>query len=440
VDTLIRGGTVVTCDDDDRVVEADVLVRAGRIAAIGRGLRTTGLTRVIEAQGCAVVPGLVQGHVHLCQALLRGMADDLPLLEWLRRRVWPLEAAHDERSLRTSAELGILEMMRAGTTTILDMGTVNHHDVVMDACARSGIRAVSGKTMMDVGDGVPKGLRESTKRSLDESDRLRRDWHGAEGGRLRYAYAPRFVLSCSERLVRETCERAEASGTMVHTHAAEHPGERDAVRAALGGDDVDVLRTWGVRGPRAILAHGVQLTAAQAKMLAKDGTRVVHCPSANLKLGSGIARIAALDAAGVPLALGCDGAPCNNNLDPWQEMRHAALVAKITSGEASLPAQRVLRLATIDGARALGWGDEIGSLEVGKRADVVVVRTDAAHAEPGGSPASRLVYACKAEDVRHVLVDGVEVVRHGEHQRLDGDAVVAHAREEGPRLARRARI
>jgi cytosine/adenosine deaminase-related metal-dependent hydrolase len=440
VDTLIRGGTVVTCDPHDRVVEADLLVRNGRIAAIGQRLDAPAVTRVLDAAGCAVVPGLVQGHVHLCQALLRGMADDLPLLEWLRRRVWPLEAAHDERSLRASAELGLLEVMRAGTTTILDMGTVNHHDVVMDACVRSGIRALSGKAMMDAGDGVPKGLRETTKRSLEESERLRREWHGAGAGRIFYAWAPRFVLSCTERLVRETCERAAASGTIVHTHAAEHPGEREAVRAALGGDDVDVLRAWGLRGPRAILAHGVQLTPAQARRLARDGTRVVHCPSANLKLGSGIARVAELDKIGVQLAIGCDGAPCNNNLDPWQEMRHAALVAKITSGEASLPAQRVLRLATIDGARALGLDDEIGSLEVGKRADVVVVRTDAPHAEPGGSPASRLVYACKAEDVRHVLVDGELIVKHGEHQLLDGEAVVARAREEGPRLARRARV
>ena len=176
VDWLVRGGTVVTCDADDTVVRGNLLVRAGRIVAVGKGVERQALkpARVLDAEGCAVIPGLVQAHIHLCQALFRGMADDMPLLEWLRRRIWPLEAAHDEKSLRASADLGLLETMRAGTTTILDMGTVRAHDAVMEACLRSGIRAISGKAMMDVGDDVPRGLRESTKASLDESDRLYR--------------------------------------------------------------------------------------------------------------------------------------------------------------------------------------------------------------------------------------------------------------------------
>ena len=439
---LVRGGTVVTCDEQNRVVEGDVLVDGTRIVAVGAAARARAgeLTRVLDARGCAVIPAFVQAHVHLCQVLFRGMADDLPLLEWLRRRIWPLEAAHDERSLRASAELGLLEMQLCGTGTILDMGTVHGHDAVMDACARSGTRAVSGKTMMDAGQGVPKGLRESTRGSLDESERLARDWSGAADGRLGYAYAPRFILSCSEALVRGACERAAESGALVHTHAAEHPGERDAVRRALGDDDVAILRRWGVAGPRAVLAHGVQLTDAEARAVAREGTRVVHCPSANLKLGSGIARVAELDALGVALALGADGAPCNNNLDPWAELRHAALLAKVRTATTALPARRALRLATIDGARALGMDALIGSLEPGKRADLVVVRTDAAHAEPGGDVFSKLVYACGARDVRHVVVDGRIVVKDAEHQILDAERVVATARAEGRRVAARAGI
>src|SRR5580698_5866098 len=161
--TWIRGGTVVTCDAGDRVLDGDLLLEGGRIAAVGDvagSLRPP--ARVVDARGCAIIPGFVQAHVHLCQTLMRGMADDLPLLEWLRARIWPLEAAHDERSATASAELGLLEMMTAGTTTLLDMGSVRAHDAVMDACLRSGIRAISGKAMMDVGDGVPVGLREST--------------------------------------------------------------------------------------------------------------------------------------------------------------------------------------------------------------------------------------------------------------------------------------
>ena len=443
VDLLFRGGTVVTCDATDRVVEGDLLVRDGRIVHVGEGPRVTGgptPTRVIDARGCAVIPGLVQAHVHLCQAIMRGMADDLPLLDWLKTRIWPLEAAHDESSLAASAELGLLEMMLAGTTTILDMGTVRAHDAVMDACVRSGVRAVSGKAMMDSGDGVPKGLRESTRASLQESERLSATWRGKGGGRIGYAYAPRFVLSCSEKLVRGAVERAANEGAIVHTHAAEHAKERAAVRAVLGEDDVIVLKRWGVFGPRAVLAHGVQLTDDQAREIARDGTRVVHCPSANLKLGSGIARVAKLDAMGVQLALGADGAPCNNNLDPWTELRHAALLSKVRSGVTSLKARRAFRLATIDGARALGLDRDVGSLEVGKRADVAVVRLDGPHAEPGGDVFSKLVYACGARDVRHVMVNGVMVVKDHEHRLLDGARVVARARELGRELAARAKV
>jgi cytosine/adenosine deaminase-related metal-dependent hydrolase len=247
-------------------------------------------------------------------------------------------------------------------------------------------------------------------------------------------------LSCSEELVRGAVSRGASHRTLVHSHVAEHPSERAAVRAALGRDDIEVLRSWGVHGPRAVLAHGVQLTDAEARDVARDGTHIVHCPSANLKLGSGVARIADLDALGVSLALGCDGAPCNNNLDPWQELRHAALLAKMRSGPTALPARRVLRLATIDGARALGIDAETGSLEIGKQADVVVVRVDREHEEPGGDVYARLVYAAKSSDVTHVLVDGNVVVRDGEHTRFDREVVVENARKQARALLRRAQL
>jgi cytosine/adenosine deaminase-related metal-dependent hydrolase len=440
VDTLIVGGTVVTCNGEDSVLEADVRVRDERIVEIGPRLRPQGMTRLISAEGCAVMPGMVQAHVHLCQVLMRGMADDLPLLSWLRQRIWPLEAAHDDASLTASAELGLLEAMQAGTTTLLDMGTVHGYDVVFDACSRAGIRVLGGKAMMDAGDGVPRGLRETTKNSLAESDRLRKTWHGKDSGRLLYAYAPRFILSCTEKLIRGVSERSNDHEVLMHSHIAEHPEERAVVRQILGAEDVDVMRSWGFFGPRAVYAHGVQLTDDEARQMAEEGTRIVHCPSANLKLGSGIARVAELDALGVQLALGADGAPCNNNLDPWVELRHAALLAKVRTGVTTLPAKRALRLATIDGARTLGLGDVTGSLEVGKRADLAVVRLDGAHAEPGGDVFSKLVYACTSRDVEHVLCDGVHVVRHGEHTQLDGERVVATARQLGNTLAKRAGI
>lgn len=438
--TLIRGGVVVTCDETDRVLVGDVAVRDHLIVGIGPDAAAAleAPYTIIDAEGCIVMPGLVQAHIHLVQTLFRGLADDVPLLAWLRRFIWPLEAAHDEASLGVSAELGAAELLLGGTTAILDMGTVHGHDAVFDALARSGLRAVSGKAMMDTGAQVPAALRETTRDSLRESERLAKQWAGAADGRLGYAYCPRFILSCSEKLLRECAEAARASGSLVHTHAAEQEEERRVVKDLLGDDDVALLASYGVTGERAVLAHGVQLRADEMTHLAAAKTRVVHCPSSNLKLGSGIAQVHALREAGVVVGLGADGAPCNNNLDGWVEMRLAALLAKVRSGTTTLPAREVLRMATIDGARVLGLEKTVGSLEVGKRADVVVVGTDGVHAAPALDVFSTLVYAAQSRDVRHVLVDGRQVVRNGELLTLDAARLARVAREEAQKVVRRA--
>ncbi|MCC6216537.1 MAG: amidohydrolase family protein [Polyangiaceae bacterium] len=436
---VLRGGTVLTCDARSTVVRGDVLVAGGRIAALGR-VRAPEGTRSIDCRDRLILPGLVLAHVHLCQTLFRGLASDLPLLEWLRRRVWPLEAAHDERSLRASAELGLSELLLAGVTTILDLGTVHDQDVVFDACVRAGIRVIGGKSLMDSGAGVPRRLREPTARALGDAERLAREWNGHPSGRVEHAWIPRFVLSCSERLVRGAVERARAAGAALHTHAAEHPAERAAVRAALGADDLTVLRRWGWRGPRASIAHGVQLRAGARRALARDGVGVVHCPSANLKLGSGIAQVAALRGAGVVVGLGADGAPCNDNLDPFVELRHAALLSSVAAGPGAMPAAGALALATRDGARLLGLEATIGSVEVGKAADLLVLRTDAPHLGLAPDPAAAVVYAAQARDVEHVLVGGEPVVAGAELQTLDAGRVVAVARDEQRRLRRRAEV
>ncbi len=439
--TLLRGGTVVTMDGARRVLErADVLLDGGRVARIGHELDVpAGITRVIDASGCAVMPGLVQAHVHLCQVLFRGMADDMPLMQWLRERIWPLEGAHDPESLAASARLGAAELLLGGTTAILDMGTVHHQDAVFRAMDESGIRGISGKAMMDAGEGVPSSLRESTRQSVDQSVALAAQWDGASGGRLGYAFAPRFILSCTEALFREVGIIAKERSLRVHSHAAEHAGERQEVRAILGKDDVDVLASWGVAGPHVLLAHGVQLTAAQMKRVARAGTRIAHCPSANLKLASGIADVVGMRGAGIVVGLGADGAPCNNRLDGFTELRSAALLAKVRREDAAaLGAGDALAMATIEGARALGLESELGSIEVGKKADVIVVDLEGPHALPGGDAVSRLVYACTAADVRHVFVDGRWVVNDRALTTLDLDEVRASAKHEAKRLHARA--
>jgi cytosine/adenosine deaminase-related metal-dependent hydrolase len=440
---LIRGGAVVTIDPERRVLSrGDVLIEDGRIAAVGARLKAPpGLTRMIDASGCAVLPGLVQAHVHLCQVLFRGMADDMPLMQWLRERIWPLEGAHDARSMTASARLGVAELLLGGTTCILDMGTVHQQDAVFRAMEEGGIRGISGKAMMDAGQGVPKGLRETTTSSLKTSLALYERWDGAAEGRLGYAFAPRFILSCTERLLRGVGEIASARSIRIHSHVAEHRGEKEEVRARLGKDDVDVLAAWGIAGPHVILAHGVQLTAAQMKRVARAGTRLVHCPSANLKLASGIADVVAMREAGIVVGIGGDGAPCNNRLDGFTELREAALLAKVRRDDAAaLSASDALAMATIEGARALSLDHDIGSLEKGKKADVIVVDLDRVHALPGGDAVSRLVYACTASDVRHVFVDGRWVVKDRELTTLDLDAVRAGAVREGHKIAKRAGI
>ncbi len=439
---LIRGGDVVTMDPERRVFEGgDVRIEGGTIVAVGPRLKRPKPARLVDARGCAVLPGLVQAHVHLCQALFRGMANELPLLRWLRERIWPLEAAHDARSMRASAELGLAELLLGGTTTILDLGSVHHQDAIFTAMQRSGIRGISGKSMMDVGDGVPRGLRESRTSSLRESLRLAERWDGAAGGRLGYAFGPRFILSCSERLLRDVAKLATERGLRIHSHVAEHPGERAEVRAQRGKDDIDALREYGVAGPHVILAHGVQLTRAQMKRVARDGTRIVHCPSANLKLASGIADVVAMRDAGIVVGIGADGAPCNNRLDAFTEIRSASLLAKAKRLDAAaLSAADALSLATIDGARALGLDHRIGSLEVGKSADVTIVATDGLHALPGGDPVSRVVYSARGSDVRHVFASGRWVVRDGELATLDAKRVAAAARREGKKLLARAKV
>ena len=460
---IIAGGTIVTMDAARRIVSGDVVVEDGRIVEIvlshkaydanaqTRGAsaqrddaaapRHDATAQRIDASGCIVLPGLVQAHTHLCQTLCRGAADDLPLLAWLRQRVWPYEAALDERAMRACARLACAELLLGGTTAILDMGTVHETDALFAAVAATGLRATIGKAMMDAGDGVPPRLRDDTRRAVDESDALAARWDGAADGRLRYAYAPRFVLSCSEELLREVGARVHR-GARLHTHASEQEAEIELVRRERGADNIVYLESLGLSGPRAALAHCVHATDDERRRLAAGGTHVVHCPSSNLKLGSGIAPIPEMLAQGIQVALGADGAPCNNNLDGFIELRLAALLHKPRAGATAMPAETVLALATRGGAAALGLEDRIGSLEVGKRADLIVVEPRVPHAVPAFSPVSTLVYATQSRDVRDVVVDGRLLVRDGQLTALSGldvAEVVATAQDEAARVQARVR-
>jgi 5-methylthioadenosine/S-adenosylhomocysteine deaminase len=387
------------------------------------------------------LPGLIHTHVHLCQVLFRNHAEDRALLPWLKERIWPLEAAHDPATLRTSVLLGLAELLKSGATAALDMGTVHHHDAVFEAARDVGFRLTSGKAMMDAGEGVPDGLRETTAQALEESDRLASKWEGAVGGLLAYAYAPRFVPSCSPALLDGVAARIAAGGRL-HTHGSENPDEVALVKRTTGLDNIAYLGKLGLLSPRSTIAHAVHLADAEIDLLAERGVSVAHCPSANLKLASGIADVVTLRRRRVNVGLGGDGAPCNNNLDLWREMKLAGLLPRLRHGPAALPAMSVLEMATVNGARALGRERQIGSLELGKRADFIVVDLQRAHVQPVGTDpdtlATALVYASQASDVRHVYVDGQPAVRDGRLVRIDEASLIEDARRALTLLQRRA--
>lgn len=437
---LLKNGTVVTMDDARRILpSADVLVRDGRIAKVGRNLKPgkQQLCRVLDCSGQVVLPGLIHGHVHVCQTLFRNQADGLELLDWLRERIWPMEAAHTLESVRASADLSFCELIRSGATAALDMGTVHHQDAIFQSAQASGFRLTSGKAMMDAGQGVPAGLCETTEASIQESLRLIERWHQAAGGRLRYAFAPRFVLSCTEALLKDVATRARASGIRIHTHASENSSECDAVRQKTGKDNIEYFHALGLTGPHVTLAHCVWLTASEQRLLRETRTVVCHCPSSNLKLASGIAKVPELLKDGVAVALGADGAPCANNLDMFQEMRLAALLHKPRAGPSAMGPLEVLEMATRHGARALGLQDEVGSLEEGKRADITVVDLRSAHAWPAGKDVvGQLVYSGKSENVRHVLVDGALLMTDRNLLTLDEREVMGRAQKHSERISR----
>ena len=433
---IIRGGAIVTCDGEHRITEGDVASVDGELVCVGGQHTPVGRDyEIIDASGCVVMPGLVQSHVHTCQTLARGRADNLELLDWLRQVVWPYEGALDADDVSAAARLACAELLTSGTTAVLDMGTVHHTDEVFAAARDSGLRATIGKAMMDEDDpSIPPGLRESTDDSLAESERLCREWHERAGGRLRYAFAPRFALSCTDRLLREVSERARSRGALIHTHASENKSEIAEVARRRGLPNIEYLAEVGMVGDDVGLAHCVWVNPAEREILASSGTHLLHCPSSNLKLASGIAEIPELMAAGVAVSLGADGAPCNNNLDGFVEMRLAALIHKPRIGPRSMPASVVVEMATMGGARALGLADQIGSLEVGKRADVIAVDTTGPHVAPVRDPLSAIVYACRGSDVRHVVVDGKVVVRDSKLLTLDQAEVVTRARERADRV------
>jgi len=440
ITTLIRNATILTMNDALDIVQGSVSVRDGTIVSVGAEPHATHDT-VIDGRGDYLLPGFIQTHVHLCQTLFRGYADDMPLLEWLRRRVWPMEAAHTPATLRASARLAAAELLSSGTTTALTMETVHDTDVVFETLDEMGMRAVVGKCMMDSDQDVPKRLREQTRASIDESVALRKRWDGQANGRLRAAFAPRFAVSCSRELLEAVADLSTRDRVVVHTHASENRDEIEVVRRLSGGfSNLEYLADTGLATPHLCTAHCVWVTEREQALLAERDVKVLHCPSSNLKLGSGLAPVAEMRARGISVSLGADGAACNNRLDMFEEMRLAATIQAVRKQPGALTARDAVWMATREGARALGMQAELGSIEPGKRADLILVDRTRVHQSPDPDPWSTIVYATRGTDVRLTMVDGRILVNDFLLQHQDVREIAAAGRDAARSLAASAGV
>ena len=433
---MLLTGTVVA-DPGTVIEDGAVVVDGSEIAAVGG--REELVDRFPDRERRAfdlVAPGLVGAHVHSVQSIGRGIADDAALLEWLFDHVLPMEAEMDEAATRAAAELGYLECLESGTTTVVDHLTVHHSAAAFEAAIDLGIRARMGKVLMDADS--PSGLEQDAGTALAESESLLREYHDAADGRIRYAVTPRFALSCTEACLRGCRELADRhDGVRIHTHANENREEVEAVEERTGTSNLRFLDEVGLTGPDVTLAHCVHTDERERELLAETGTVVSHCPSSNMKLASGIAPISEYLDRGITVALGNDGPPCNNTLDPFTEMRQASLLGKVDALDPTrLPAERVLGMATAGGARAAGF-DRIGALREGYRADVIGLSADRARTTPIHDPVSHLVYAAHGDDVAFTMVDGTVRYDDGEHVGVDAGEIRERATRHAKRIAER---
>ena len=425
---MLLAGTVVV-DDSTVIDDGAVVVAEDRIAAVGPADELTERYPDHERRELDIIaPGLVQTHVHSVQSPGRGLADDTDLFEWLEECILPIEAELTAEELELASLLSYVELLEHGTTCCVDHLTVHHSERAFEAAGRVGIRGVLGKALMD--RNAPAGLQEPTEAALSESRDLIETYHRSRDDRLRYAVTPRFTPTCSEACLRGAREVADDyDGVRIHTHASENRSEIETVEDDTGMRNVHWLDEVGLTGDDVVLAHCVWTDEDEREVLAETGTHVTHCPSSNMKLASGIAPVEDYLDRGINVALGNDGPPCNNTLDPFTEMRQASLLGKVEHLDpTATPAATIFDMATVNGARAAGF-DRLGKLEEGWRADLVGLTTDVTRAVPMHDVLSHLVFAARESDVEFTMVDGEVLYEEGEVTVVDADAIREEARE-----------
>ncbi len=428
INKIIIPKRIVTVDKDDLILNnTAVEIIDNRISSfipIEKMDRQGYEGKIYDYPDSTLIPGFVQTHVHLCQTLFRGLADDLQLLEWLQKKIFPFENAHNKNSLRISAKLGINELLLGGTTTLLDMGTLRHQEVVFEEMISSGIRGFSGKCLIDENELFPS-FKSSTENELKYMNELANEFHNVEEGRIRYGFAPRFVLSCSEELLKETKSMMnDFPGSVYHTHSSENKNEISEVRKKYNKENIEYFDSINVLDDHTVLAHCIHLNENEKQILKNKNVKVAHCPSANLKLGSGIANIPEYIERGISVSIGADGPPCNNNLSVFTEMRLAALIQKPIHGAEAMDAKTVFKIATIEGAKALHLENEVGSIEIGKKADLVLMDLNSyvnSVVDNDEQVYSNIVYSSGTNNVRSVMINGKWILTDGESLIYDKD-------------------
>ena len=442
---IIVPKNIITVDGKDRILKNHfVEIENDKIISIKQNDEkyfSQKKQRVFRFDDLTLIPGFVQTHIHLCQTLFRGLADDLELLDWLQLRIFPYENAHNKNSLLSSVRLGINELLLSGTTTLLDMGTLRHQEVIFEELQSSGIRAIAGKCLIDKNDLFP-AFKSDTKSELDEIYQLARTYHNTSNGKIKYGFAPRFVLSSSEKLLKESFEmKKNFPGSLFHTHSSENKHEIAEVKRRHKKENIEYFDSIGVIDDHSVFAHCIHVNDKETSLLKKNNVRVSHCPSSNLKLGSGIANIPNYLENGISVSLGADGAPCNNNLSVFNEMRLAALIQKPIHGSTVMDAKTVFKLATIEGAKALHLHNEIGSIEVGKKADLVLLNLNTnMHSMSANDETiySDIVYTSSSDSVNSVMIEGEWKILNKKSLLYDQLELNQRSKEELKKLLRRA--
>jgi 5-methylthioadenosine/S-adenosylhomocysteine deaminase len=409
VDLLVLNGTLVTMDKDHRVIPAaGIAVAGGRIVAVGSSrdiIRVYTAPERVDAGGKIIIPGLINGHTHIPMTLFRGLADDLDLQDWLTKYIFPAEAKNvSEEFVRVGTRLGLAEMIRGGTTTYCDM--YYFEDAVADETAKAGVRGVLGETIID----FPVADNKTNGEAMAYTEKFVKKWQGHQ--LITPAIAPHAPYTVSEEHLKAIRAFSDRTGAPIVTHISETKREVDDSIKAKGASPIDYLERIGFLNEKVIAAHVIWPTASEIGVLKRLGVSVVHNPQSNMKLAAGVAPVPKMLAEGLLVGLGTDGAASNNDLSMWEEMDTAAKLHKVVSGDPKvMSAQEAFELATIRGAQALHMEKEIGSIEKGKRADLVLVKRDSLNQIPLYNIYSDLVYATKASDVETVIINGKVVMR-----------------------------